>query len=268
MEKLADKGNGNYAYLDSLHEARKVLVREAGSTLVTIAKDVKIQVEFNPAAVSAYRLIGYENRVLKNEDFNDDKKDAGEIGAGHSVTALYELVPAGVEVDAPSVDPLKYQTPPQPTRSASPDELVTVKLRYKAPDGETSRLVSTTHTQPAETADGESRVCVGCCRGRHAAARIEARGKRQLRSGDCPRLEVPRDGRRRLPIGIHQAGRARFDIAGTRNVGTVEKSLREPFPRVDSRKRLPERFQGSLVRSHNRYGDAAEYEHRGEGEPR
>jgi len=144
MEKLADKGNGNYAYLDSLHEARKVLVKEAGSTLVTIAKDVKIQVEFNPAAVSAYRLIGYENRVLNNEDFNDDKKDAGEIGAGHSVTALYEIVPAGVEVDAPSVDPLKYQTPPQPTRSASRDELVTVKLRYKAPDDDTSHLVSTT----------------------------------------------------------------------------------------------------------------------------
>ena len=149
MEKLAGKGNGNYAYLDSLHEARKVLVREAGSTLVTIAKDVKIQVEFNPAAVSAYRLIGYENRMLKNEDFNDDKKDAGEIGAGHSVTALYEIVPAGVEIDAPSIDPLKYQTPPQPARSASPDELVTVKLRYKAPDGETSRLLSTTlRSQP------------------------------------------------------------------------------------------------------------------------
>jgi Ca-activated chloride channel family protein len=144
MEKLADKGNGNYAYLDSLHEARKVLVREAGSTLVTIAKDVKIQVEFNPAAVSAYRLIGYENRLLANEDFNDDKKDAGEIGAGHSVTALYEIVPAGVDVDAPPVDPLKYQTPPQPARAASMDELVTIKLRYKAPDEETSRLVSTT----------------------------------------------------------------------------------------------------------------------------
>jgi Ca-activated chloride channel family protein len=149
MEKLADKGNGNYAYLDSLHEARKVLVREAGSTLITIAKDVKIQVEFNPAAVSAYRLIGYENRILKNEDFNDDKKDAGEIGSGHSVTALYEIVPAGVQIDAPSVDPLKYQTPSQATPSASPDELVTVKLRYKAPDGDTSRLVSTTlRSQP------------------------------------------------------------------------------------------------------------------------
>ena len=148
MEKLADKGNGNYAYLDSLHEARKVLVREAGSTLITIAKDVKIQVEFNPATVAAYRLIGYENRILKNEDFNDDKKDAGEIGAGHSVTALYEIVPVGVEVDTPAVDPLKYQTPPQPTRSASPDELVTVKLRYKTPDGDTSRLVSTTLRSP------------------------------------------------------------------------------------------------------------------------
>ena len=149
MEKLADKGNGNYAYLDSLHEARKVLVREAGSTLVTIAKDVKVQVEFNPAAVSAYRLIGYENRMLKNEDFNDDKKDAGEIGAGHSVTALYEIVPAGVEIDAPSVDPLKYQAAPQPAQSASPDELVTVKFRYKAPDGDTSRLLSATlRSQP------------------------------------------------------------------------------------------------------------------------
>ena len=95
MEKLADKGNGNYAYLDSLHEARKVLVAEAGATLVTVAKDVKIQVEFNPANVAAYRLIGYENRVLRNEDFNDDRKDAGEIGAGHTVTALYEIVPAG-----------------------------------------------------------------------------------------------------------------------------------------------------------------------------
>jgi Ca-activated chloride channel family protein len=144
MEKLADKGNGNYAYLDSLHEARKVLVREAGATLVTIAKDVKIQVEFNPAAVAAYRLIGYENRILKHEDFNDDRKDAGEIGSGHSVTALYEIVPVGVPIDLPSVDPLKYQTPSQPARSASSGELVTVKLRYKAPDGDLSRLLSTT----------------------------------------------------------------------------------------------------------------------------
>ena len=143
MEKLADKGNGNYAYLDSLHEARKVLVEKLGGTLVTIAKDVKIQVEFNPAKVAAYRLIGYENRMLAHEDFNDDKKDAGEIGAGHTVTALYEIVPAGVEVDAPAVDPLKYQqAPPRAGAAGVADELLTVKLRYKAPDGDTSRLLS------------------------------------------------------------------------------------------------------------------------------
>src|SRR5262249_43680266 len=109
MEKLADTGNGNYAYIDSLNEARKVLVEEMGGTLVTIAKDVKIQVEFNPAQVNAYRLIGYENRVLRNEDFNNDLKDAGDMGAGHTVTALFEVVPHGVEVAASSVDPLKYQ---------------------------------------------------------------------------------------------------------------------------------------------------------------
>jgi Ca-activated chloride channel homolog len=143
MEKLADKGNGNYSYLDSLHEARKVLVREAGATLTTIAKDVKIQVEFNPKAVAAYRLIGYENRVLRNEDFNDDKKDAGEIGAGHSVTALYEIVPAGAEVDAPSVDPLRYQQRPNPTRAADASELATVKVRHKAADDDVSRLITT-----------------------------------------------------------------------------------------------------------------------------
>jgi Ca-activated chloride channel family protein len=142
MEKLADKGNGNYAYLDSLHEARKVLVGEAGATLVTVAKDVKIQVEFNPSNVAAYRLIGYENRVLRNEDFNDDRKDAGEIGAGHTVTALYEIVPAGTEIELPGIDPLKYQRPPAPAAGAARDELMTVKLRYKAPDADESRLLS------------------------------------------------------------------------------------------------------------------------------
>jgi Ca-activated chloride channel family protein len=142
MEKLADSGNGNYAYIDSLSEARKVLVRESGATLVTIAKDVKIQVEFNPARVLAYRLIGYENRVLAAEDFNDDTKDAGEIGAGHSVTALYELVPVGAETALRGVDPLKYQAP-RPTREgAASRELLTVKLRYKEPDGDESRLLS------------------------------------------------------------------------------------------------------------------------------
>jgi Ca-activated chloride channel family protein len=151
MEMLADKGNGNYAYLDSLQEARKVLIKEAGSTLVTIAKDVKLQIEFNPRDVAGYRLIGYENRVLANEDFNDDRKDAGEIGAGHSVTALYEIVPAGVELPRASVDPLKYQTAPAASPSQASNELLTVKLRYKAPDGDESRLLVRTvdnRTQP------------------------------------------------------------------------------------------------------------------------
>jgi Ca-activated chloride channel family protein len=149
MEKLADKGNGNYAYLDSLYEAHRVLVKEAGSTLVTIAKDVKIQVEFNPQAVSEYRLIGYENRILRDQDFNDDRKDAGEIGAGHTVTAVYEIVPAGTERDRPRVDPLKYgppAAPAEPARAANAkfgDELLTVKLRYKAPDADVSKLTST-----------------------------------------------------------------------------------------------------------------------------
>lgn len=139
MEALADKGNGNYSYLDSLDEARRVLVHEADATIVTIAKDVKIQVEFNPRAVAGYRLVGYENRVLQHEDFNDDTKDAGEIGAGHTVTALYEIVPAGVEVPATKVDALKYQRDRTTARRGSADELLTVSLRYKAPAGETSR---------------------------------------------------------------------------------------------------------------------------------
>ena len=144
LEHLANRGNGNFAYIDDLKEARKVLVEQIGGTLITIAKDVKIQVEFNPAQVGAYRLIGYENRMLRKEEFNDDKKDAGEIGAGHSVTALYELVPPGaVETLPPAVDALKYQTPTAPTReAATSDELLTLKLRYKAPDGDTSRLLS------------------------------------------------------------------------------------------------------------------------------
>ena len=139
LEKIADKGNGHYAYIDSPREAYKVLVEEMGSTLVTVAKDVKIQVEFNPAKVGAFRLIGYENRIMAHQDFNDDTKDAGEIGAGHHVTALYELVPAGKEGALPGIDPLKY-TKPAPSKSPS-NESFTVKLRYKRPDGDTSRLL-------------------------------------------------------------------------------------------------------------------------------
>jgi Ca-activated chloride channel family protein len=142
LEKLADRGNGNYGYIDSRLEARKLLVEQVGGTLVTIAKDVKIQVEFNPRLVSAYRLIGYENRMLRSEDFNDDTKDAGEIGAGHTVTALYELVPAATGIELPGVDPLKYQQPAAPSGAAETNELFTLKLRYKEPEGRKSRLLS------------------------------------------------------------------------------------------------------------------------------
>ena len=126
-------------------EAKKVLVNEFGGTLFTIAKDVKIQVEFNPSLVQSYRLIGYENRLLNKEDFNDDKKDAGELGAGHTVTALYEIVPAGAEFENKSVDPLKYQEQMQQVKAGKySNELMTVKIRYKEPDGDKSKLL--THT--------------------------------------------------------------------------------------------------------------------------
>jgi Ca-activated chloride channel family protein len=140
LEKLADSGNGNYAYVDTIHEARKVLVEEIGGTLVTIAKDVKLQVEFNPAQVNAYRLIGYENRILRDEDFNDDSKDAGDMGAGHTVTVLFEIVPKGVDTAIPDVDPLKYQTPSAPVRSSS-REMLTLKVRYKEPEASRSMLL-------------------------------------------------------------------------------------------------------------------------------
>ncbi|MEI9953049.1 MAG: VWA domain-containing protein [Pseudomonadota bacterium] len=142
MEMLADKGNGNYAYIDSIAEARKVLVREAGSTLITIAKDVKLQVEFNPTQVQSYKLIGYENRLLAKEDFNDDKKDAGEIGAGHAVTALYEVVPKGEKAAPAKVAPLKYQSAPAVSAAAASDELLTVNIRYKQPASDTSSKFS------------------------------------------------------------------------------------------------------------------------------
>lgn len=143
MEILADKGNGNYAYIDNLQEAKKVFVTEFGGTLFTIAKDVKLQIEFNPSKVQAYRLIGYENRKLKNEDFNDDKKDAGELGSGHTVTALYEVIPVGVESEfVKSIDPLKYQKNEVEEIAHNTKELMTLKLRYKAPDGIKSKLIT------------------------------------------------------------------------------------------------------------------------------
>jgi Ca-activated chloride channel family protein len=141
MEILADKGNGNYAYIDNISESRKVLVNEFGGTLFTIAKDVKLQIEFNPAKVKAYRLIGYENRMLKSEDFNNDKKDAGELGSGHTVTALYEIIPIGVDSEFYKIDDLKYQTTKVEPHAANSKELMTIKLRYKKPDEEVSKLI-------------------------------------------------------------------------------------------------------------------------------
>ncbi|RAK02056.1 Ca-activated chloride channel family protein [Larkinella arboricola] len=138
LEILADKGNGNYAYIDNLPEAQKVFGKEFGGTLFTVAKDVKLQLEFNPRRVRAYRLIGYENRTLNNEDFHNDQKDAGEMGPGHTVTALYEIIPAGVKSRyLPQVDPLKYQRQAAPAGASN--ELLTLKIRYKKPDSETSQ---------------------------------------------------------------------------------------------------------------------------------
>jgi Ca-activated chloride channel family protein len=141
MEKLSHHGNGHYAYIDSEAEARKVFI-EQGAALVTVAKDVKLQIEFNPKRVGAYRLIGYENRLLQAHEFNDDKKDAGDMGAGHTVTALHEIVPAGQVVPAAKIDALKYQQASKPSEAADSGEWLTVKLRYKDPDAETSKLLS------------------------------------------------------------------------------------------------------------------------------
>ena len=144
MEQIADHGNGNFHYVDGLLEARKVLVEEMGGTLLTLAKDVKLQIEFNPARVAGYRLIGYENRILADEDFNDDTKDAGELGAGHTVTALYEVVPAGVAVPREEADALRYQQSREdaPPATAFEGELMYVKIRYKDPDAAESKLLA------------------------------------------------------------------------------------------------------------------------------
>jgi Ca-activated chloride channel family protein len=150
MQKLAQHGNGNHAYIDNIEEARKVLVTEFGGTMFTIAKDVKLQLEFNPAYVQGYRLIGYENRLLDKEDFNDDKKDAGELGAGHTVTALYEIIPAGSDSEVlRPVDALKYQEQTAVASGEKNGELMTLKLRYKQPDGKKSTRLE--HIQSAKS---------------------------------------------------------------------------------------------------------------------
>ena len=158
MELLADKGNGNYAYIDNIQEAKKVLVSEFGGTLFTIAKDVKFQIEFNPTKVQGYRLIGYENRALRSEDFNDDKKDAGELGSGHTVTALYEVIPTGVDTGdlLKSVDDLKYQKQKTERSASRSDEWLTLKLRYKAPNGNRSKLIEQPLTGEVKSFDEAS----------------------------------------------------------------------------------------------------------------
>lgn len=159
MQSIAQHGNGNFAYIDGLDEARKVLVGEMGGTLVAVASDVKIQIEFNPDRVRAYRLLGYENRLLADEEFNDDTKDAGELGAGHTVTALYEIEPVGSPIGAatPSVDPLRYRDEPAAEGRARGGELAFVKVRYKRPDERESRLLSRPVRARVERPSGDMR---------------------------------------------------------------------------------------------------------------
>jgi Ca-activated chloride channel family protein len=227
MEMLADKGNGNYAYIDTLHEAKKVLVREAGSTLVTIAKDVKLQVEMNPLKVQSYKLIGYENRLLAKEDFNDDKKDAGEIGAGHTVTALYEIVPVGAPAPNQSkVDPLKYQGKAAPSAAAVSGELMTVNVRYKPPQGDVSTKLSVVvkdDTKPIQQASDDYRFGVAV-----ANAALLLRG-----SGDVKQSSL--DTARQLA-----AGAVGQDVHGDR---------REFLAMLDEARRLRGGNQGSVLKS-------------------
>jgi Ca-activated chloride channel homolog len=200
MEMLADRGNGNYSYIDSEAEARKVLVSEAGATLVTIAKDVKIQVEFNPRQVAGYRLVGYENRMLRAEEFADDRKDAGEIGAGHTVTALYEVVPAGQPLDAQGAPPLKYQQPPALSPASTSGELLTVKLRYKDPEGSQSRLLASTVASEAGRASERLRFASAVAAFGMLLRESEHRGR-----ADWPMvLELAREARGRDAEGYRE----------------------------------------------------------------
>jgi Ca-activated chloride channel family protein len=164
MEMLADKGNGNYAYIDNINEANKVLVKEMGGTLYTVAKDVKLQVEFNPVKVKSYKLIGYENRLLANEDFNNDKKDAGEIGAGHTVTALYEIeLKNGKDDEDKTIDKLKYQSINDSDGVKNQNEILTVKVRYKKPDENESKkssFVLQDKTNDLDTANNNIRFAI------------------------------------------------------------------------------------------------------------
>ena len=209
MQRLAQHGNGNAAYIDSLNEARKALVEEAASMLFPIAKDVKIQVEFNPDAVSEYRLIGYETRKLAREDFRNDRVDAGEIGAGHTVTAIYEVVPAGS--GAERVAPLRYRrgeaAETEPTGFAG--ELAFLKIRYKRPDGDTSRLVTRAVTTADAFEERRGGPAGGALRGRGGRLRAAPPGRAphrrlRLRRRRLPRPGSARRGPLRLPGGARR----------------------------------------------------------------
>ena len=181
MQQLANKGNGNHAYIDNMEEARKVLVSEFGGTMFTIAKDVKLQIEFNPAQVQAYRLIGYENRLLDKEDFNDDTKDAGELGAGHTVTALYEIIPPGIESEfLADVDELKYQKGNRRKLLGNKSECCTIKLRYKRRQYQPKNC--TDHTRTTCTAGRKQRQFPLVC-GRSFLRDATSRFKVQRASG-------------------------------------------------------------------------------------
>ena len=215
LEKLADKGNGNYAYIDTLAEGRKVFVEQMTGTLFTIAKDVKVQVEFNPAQVAAYRLIGYEDRLLAKEDFNDDTKDAGVMGAGHTVTALYEIVPAGKEVPgAPGVDDLKYspgagKSEIRSAKSETSSEMLTVKVRYKQPDGDVSKKLEFPLTDGGrDVGEKFARFPLGGVGGElwAAPARFAAQGLRELEHDARTRDRGQRRRPRWLPRGVRRAG--------------------------------------------------------------
>ena len=200
MEQIADAGNGNYAYIDTINEAQKVLVDEMSSTLNTIAKDVKIQIEFNPSQVAEYRLVGYENRMLKREDFNNDKIDAGEIGAGHSVTALYEISLVGSKSNLN--DPLRYGVKSRLQKSIKNNELAFLRLRYKQPDGDKSALIE----QPINRQHLQTELAKTSDRFRFSAS-VAAFGQ-QLRGADYLKdysytdiLELARHSRGKDPFG-------------------------------------------------------------------
>ena len=221
LEALAHHGNGNYAYIDTIREARKVLVEQMRGTLITIARDVKVHVEFNPVEVNAYRLIGYENRVLEHQDFNDDSKDAGEMGSGHTVTVLFEMVPAGVDISLPGVDPLKYQTPTNLSDGASRGEMLTVKVRYKEPDGEVSRRMEVT------VADQDVRLTEASTDYRFAAAVAGFRD-------DPPGLSPQGTGHTRLDSSTCRSkfGKGRKRLS--RRVRRVDPKDRANFPALGS----------------------------------